>query len=225
MADEIHPDEVADAAGPATVTTPRRQGGVPWRTIWGAIGAVLLTFVLLLLVRELTRIILWLVMASFFAVVLTPAVDLLHHRFKIRRGLAIALVLIVGLLMLAGLLTAFIVPLVGQGSNFADDLPGFVEDAQAGEGPIGRLVERYDLEEWVEENQDRIQEFVANLGTPALGVLRGIFAGVDRPAHDLRPDRPHVAPGPRLTRGAARCSYPSSTGAGARGRRTVGARP
>ena len=47
--------------------------------------------------------------------------------------------------MLAGLLTAFIVPLVRQGANLADDLPGFVEDAQAGRGPVGRLIERYDL--------------------------------------------------------------------------------
>jgi predicted PurR-regulated permease PerM len=171
-------DEALDAPVSAAIVTRRPPGAVPWRTIWAAIGAVLLTFLLLLLVRELSRIILWMVMASFLAAVLTPGVDLLHHRFKVRRGLAIAIVLVVGLLMLAGLLTAFIVPLARQGANLADDLPGYVEDAQAGRGAIGRLIERYDLQQYLEDNQDRIEEFVSGLGSRSLGVLRGIFAGV-----------------------------------------------
>jgi predicted PurR-regulated permease PerM len=184
------------------VTSPRPRNPVPWRTIWAVIGAVLLTFVLILLVRQLARIILWLVMAAFLAAVLTPAVDLLHHKFKIKRGLSIAVVLVVGLLMLAGLLTAFIVPLVRQGSSLADDLPGYVEDAQAGRGTIGRIIERYNLEEWVQNNQDKIQDFVSQLGTTSLGVLRGIFAGVIALLTIFVLTVFMVASGPRLTRGA-----------------------
>lgn len=201
MADELDPEAPTTTAATAA-TSPRPRPVVPWRTIWAAIGAVLLTFVLLLLVRELTRVILWLVMASFLAAVLTPAVDLLHHRFKVRRGLAIAVVLVVALLMLAGLLTAFIVPLVRQGSNLANDLPGYVQDAQAGRGAIGRLIDRYNLQEWVQDNQDRIQEFVSQLGSRSLGVLRGIFAGVLALLTIFVLTVFIVASGPRLTRGA-----------------------
>lgn len=175
---------------------------VPWRTIWGAILAVLVTFVLLLLIRELARIILWLVMACFLAAVLTPAVDLLHHRLKIRRGAAIALVIIVTILLLAGLLTAFIVPLVRQVTNLADDLPGIIEDAQAGRGPIGRLIERYDLQNWITENQGRIEDFVSQIGTRSLGVLRSFLSGVFALLTIFVLTVFIIASGPRLTRSA-----------------------
>ncbi|MGH9116794.1 MAG: AI-2E family transporter [Acidimicrobiales bacterium] len=201
MSDELDIEDPTTTTVNAAEATGLRAP-VPWRTIWGAIGAVLLTFVLLLLVRELARVILWSVMAAFLAAVLTPAVDLLHHRYKVRRGIAITVVLVVGLLMLAGLLTAFIVPLVRQGANFADDLPGYVEDAQAGRGPIGRIIERYDLQEWLEENQDRLEEFVSQIGSRSLGVLQSIFAGVIALVTTFVLTVFIVASGPRLTRGA-----------------------
>jgi predicted PurR-regulated permease PerM len=195
-------DEAVKDPVPTATLTATQRAAVPWRTIWACIGAVLLTFLLLLLIRELSRIILWLIMASFLAAVLTPGVDLLHHRFKVKRGLAIALVLIVGLLMLAGLLTAFIVPLARQGANLADDLPGYVEDAQAGRGAIGRLIERYDLQQYLEDNQERIEEFLSGLGSRSLGVLRGIFAGVVALLTIFVLTVFMVASGPRLTRRA-----------------------
>jgi predicted PurR-regulated permease PerM len=151
---------------------------VPWRTIWATIASVVLALAGLLLLRELTRIIAWMVVALFFAVVLNPVVDFLVVRAKIRRGVATALVILVGFAAVGGMLYAFIAPLVEQGQEFADDLPGYVEDARNGQGTIGELVERYELEEWVDENQDRIRDFAGNLGTPALEVLQRVFAGV-----------------------------------------------
>ncbi len=62
--------------------------GVPVRTILATIGLVLATFVGLLMVRELARIIAWLVVATFLAVLATPVVDFLQHRAKFRRGLS-----------------------------------------------------------------------------------------------------------------------------------------
>jgi len=154
------------------------RSSVPWRAIWATIASVVLALAGLLLLRELTRIIAWIVVAVFFAVVLNPVVDFLEHRAKIRRGLATFLVILVGFAAIGGMLYAFIAPLVDQGQEFADDLPGYVEDARNGEGTIGELVERYELEEWVDENQDRIRDFAGNLGTPALDVLQRLFAGV-----------------------------------------------
>ena len=151
---------------------------VPWRTIWATIGSVVLALAGMLLLRELTRILAWIVVAVFFAVVLSPVVDFLQHRARVRRGVATTLVILVGFAAVGGMLYAFIAPLVEQGQEFADDLPGYVEDARNGEGTIGELVERYELEEWVDENQDRIRDFAGNLGTPALDVLQRLFAGV-----------------------------------------------
>ena len=163
-----------------TIDGPLRpdRSPVPWRTIWGTIACVVITLAGILLLRELGKILAWVVVAAFFATVLTPAVDFLTYQAKIRRGVSTMIVFVIGFGALAAMLYAFIAPIVDQAQNFADDLPGYVEDAQNGEGTIGELVEEYELQDWVDENQDKLQDFVAELGTPALGVLRSFFSGV-----------------------------------------------
>jgi predicted PurR-regulated permease PerM len=80
--------------------------------------------------------------------------------------------------LLAAMLYSFIRPLAEQASTFADDLPGYVEDARDGEGPAGDLVRRFDLEDYVEENQDRLRDSVSSLGAPALDIARSVFNGL-----------------------------------------------
>jgi predicted PurR-regulated permease PerM len=174
---------------------------VPWRTIWATIGSVVLTLAGLLVLRELTRIIAWLVVALFFAVVLNPAVDFLEQRTHVRRGISTAIVVVVGIAAVSGMLYAFVAPLIDQGQQFADDLPGYVEDARNGRGTIGELVDRYDLEQWVDENQDRIRDFAANLGTPAIDVVRRLFAGVAAAITILVLTVLLLIEGPKLTEG------------------------
>ena len=67
------------------------------------------------------------------------------------------------------MLYAFIRPIVDQSNNFADNFPEYVEDAKAGRGEIGKLVQRYDLDTWIDENQDRLKEGLQSAGKPALG--------------------------------------------------------
>jgi predicted PurR-regulated permease PerM len=148
---------------------------VPWRTIWAAIISVGLAYVGYELFLSIARIVTWLVVALFFTIVLTPPVDFLQRRARLRRGLAATAVFLLGLALVGAMLYAFIRPLVDQASNFANDLPGYVEDARNGEGPIGDLVKRYDLEEKVRENTDKLQQTLTDLGTPALDVARRIF--------------------------------------------------
>ena len=174
---------------------------VPWRTIWATIASVVLALAGLLLIQELSRIIAWMVVAVFFAVVLNPAVDWLNRHAGIRRGVGTTIVILVAFAALAGLLYAFISPLVEQGQEFADDLPNIVEDARNGEGTIGELVERYDLEEWVDENQDQIRDFATNLGTPAFSVLRTVFTGVAAALTILVLTVLLLLQGPKLTTG------------------------
>jgi predicted PurR-regulated permease PerM len=73
---------------------------VPWRTIFATVGTVIVALLLLLLLRELSRVIAWLVVAGFLAVVLAPAVDWCEHRLHLRRGLATSIVFFGGLILL-----------------------------------------------------------------------------------------------------------------------------
>ena len=149
---------------------------VPVRLILAVIGLVILSGLALLAILALARVLAWIVVAGFFTVILNPAVDALTERVRLRRGLSTFLVFIAGTTLLAAMIYAFVTPIVDQVSEFIDDLPGYVEDAQEGRGWIGQQVEKYELQDYLEENQDRIQEQVTNLGTPALGFVQQVFS-------------------------------------------------
>ncbi len=79
---------------------------------------------------------------------------------------------------LAGIVTVFVRPLATEGPEFVDRLPGYVEDARAGRGPVGGLVQRYNLDQYLERNQGRLRESANRFTQPALGVLQSIFSTV-----------------------------------------------
>ena len=156
--------------------------GVPVRTILAAILMVLGTFVGLLVIRELARVISWLVVAAFLAVLLTPVVDFLQERLHFRRALATLTVFVLAFVLISAMTFTFARPLVREASNFADNLPRFVEDAQNGRGRLGEMVQRYNVESFVEDNQDRLRSAVRDLGANSLSLLSSVantvFAGL-----------------------------------------------
>ena len=160
---------------PPVAASPAPRQHVPWRTIWGAIFAVGLTYIAYQFFLSIARIVTWLVVALFFTIVLTPPVDVLQKRMRIRRGFATAFVFVVGLGLLAGMLYSFIKPLVEESSRLVDELPTYVEEARQGKGPVGDIVRRYNLEERIRENQERIQQTLTDLGNPALDLVRSVF--------------------------------------------------
>jgi len=151
---------------------------VPWRTIWATIVSVGVVYLGYQAFLATGRIITYLVVALFFAIVLTPPVDWLQHHLHLRRGLATLLVLLVSLALFAGMIYAFVKPLVDQASTFSKDLPQYVEDARNGKGPIGGIVKRYNLEQKVRDNQDKIQSAVADFGSNGLDIVRRIFSTI-----------------------------------------------
>ncbi len=66
-------------------------------------------------------------------------------------------------------------------ATFVDDLPTFVEDAKAGRGRVGELVQRYKLDEFVEENQQKLEDARAELGNravPLAGTVASSLAAI-----------------------------------------------
>jgi predicted PurR-regulated permease PerM len=161
-------------AGPSAPT----RSPVPWRTIWATIVSVGVAYVGYQAFIAIGRITTYVVVALFFAIVLTPPVDFLQHKAKLRRGLAATLVILIGLGLLAAMLYAFIKPLVDSASTFSRDLPQYVEDAKNGKGPVGDLVKRYDLEQKVKDNQDKIQQAVAGFGQNGLDIVQRVFSTI-----------------------------------------------
>jgi predicted PurR-regulated permease PerM len=153
---------------------PTTDEEVPWRRYYAALFAALSVLVGVLLVVELRRIVAWLVVAGFFAVVLSPAVDRVERHLHLRRGLAVAIVVVVGTIVVSGLIALIVVPLVRHASDFAANFSDYVAEARAGRGPLGGLVRRFDLDRWIEEHQQDIQDGANRLGASSLDLLRTV---------------------------------------------------
>ena len=147
---------------------------VPWRTIWATIGSVVLTLAAIAVVQAVSRILIWIVIAGFFAIVLSPPVDFLEQRVRVRRSVATILVFLLVLGAIGGLMYAFITPIVDQSQEFVDNFPRYVEEAKAGEGPLGGLVQRFDLDRRIEERRDDFERAFNDLGRNSLDIVRGV---------------------------------------------------
>ena len=159
-------------------TMPEQDHPVPVRTILVTIGLVLATIVVIYLIRLLAHIEALLLISAFFAVVVTPAVDVLRHRLHLKRGLATTVVFLVGIGVITALLYAFITPLVDQTEEAIDEFPTYLSEARDGRGPLGDLVKRFELDRRYEENKEKIEDSLSQASGPALQVARRVFAGV-----------------------------------------------
>jgi predicted PurR-regulated permease PerM len=61
---------------------------------------------------------------------------------------------------------------------FVQQLPHLIEEARAGRGVVGRLLNRTNALHYLQENQDRIRAFLTGLTTPAARVLQTVVTGV-----------------------------------------------
>lgn len=171
----------------ATAATSPLTRSISVASIIAAIALVLLTGASLWLLGHTTRIITWFLVSGFFAVVLTPPVDWIVRNMRLRRSIAVTLVFVLGLAALGGLGYTFVKPLAKQATQFANDFPTYVKDAESGRGTVGKYVKRYKLDDWLTRNQDEIRRRANKIFAPekvfgtavgALGSVFSIFAAI-----------------------------------------------
>ena len=147
------------------------------RSVFVILAGALAFIVGVVLFWELRRIIGLVVIAAFFAIILNPMVDVLT-RLKIRRGIATAIVFLLGVAAFAGLIYTFVRPIYDAGQSFARDIPGFVERARNGEGRVGELINKYDIDEKVAKNAPKLQKALQNSGGPAVQAAQRVASGL-----------------------------------------------
>jgi len=150
--------------------------GIPLRTILVTVAVVAVTYLLGKLVYRLRDVILLIVVAGFVALILNPVVVALQRWRIKRRGWAVAVVTLWGLIVFFGLTVAFGYPLVGAITHLANTLPSYVDNAEHGKGWIGHLVRRYHVQQWVQKNTPKLVDFGKGLAQPALSVGKGAFS-------------------------------------------------
>jgi len=147
------------------------------RSVFVILSGGLAFLVAVLLFWKLRRIVGLVVIAAFFATILNPIVDVLT-RLKMRRGVATSIVFLLGVAAFAGLVYTFVRPIYDAGQSFARDIPGFVERARNGEGRVGELIKRYNIDEKVAENAPKLQKALSNAGGPAINAAQRVASGL-----------------------------------------------
>ncbi|MGH9028257.1 MAG: AI-2E family transporter [Acidimicrobiales bacterium] len=151
--------------------------GIPLQAILAFVGVAAIVYLAGHLIYKLREIILLLVVAGFIALLLNPAVVFLQRHLVRRRGSAVAVVTAVSLIVFVGLAFVFGYPLVNGISHFAHNLGKYVSQAKKGTGPIGHLVRKYHIQNWVDKNvTPKLTTFAQKLSKPALTLGKGALS-------------------------------------------------
>jgi predicted PurR-regulated permease PerM len=136
----------------------------------GAASTVIALYALYTVRAILVRILI----ALFIAVSLDPAVRWLTRR-GVRRGWAVTLIFLLALAFAAAFLLSVIPPLVTQGRNLADDLPGYLGRLQDRSSQFRQLNDRYNISDQL---QGLVGTLPGRLGSGLLGFTGRVFGAV-----------------------------------------------
>jgi predicted PurR-regulated permease PerM len=168
----------ADAMQAADIDTRRTWAEVPWRTIIATVGIVLATYIGVQVVLLTVRVIAWIVVAGFFAIVLSPAVHRVQQRVGGRRALATGIVVLATLAAVIGLFSLFLLPVRSQLISILSDLPGTVKDAANGRGAVGKLVTKLHLNSYVQGHEDELRKAADKLGSSSFDIATTVIGGL-----------------------------------------------
>jgi predicted PurR-regulated permease PerM len=158
------------------VAPPRYRRGVgeiPWKRYLAAIWLAVASLAFLWLVFELRHILFNVVVAAFLAVVLSSPVAWLQRR-RVKRGLAITIVMLGVFLAVTGIAAAIATPLAGQSARVAKHAPAYLSQAEHGRGPVGRLARRFHLENQLRKAVPAVSKSLSRLPSRLLSIGRGV---------------------------------------------------
>ena len=114
--------------------------GIPLGTIVVSVVTIILLLdlnaALILGLWVLRTIVVYVIIAFFFTLLVTPAARFLRHH-GMSHGGATVLVFLLGALVLGGLVYLFTEPLVTAAVHFGTQIPHLVNEAKKGRGPLG----------------------------------------------------------------------------------------
>jgi predicted PurR-regulated permease PerM len=164
-------DDVDQPASPNS-----KWSDVPWRTIVATVGIVVATYASIVLLLAVVRIVAWIAVAGFMAIVLAPLVNRLDRRLGGKRTLATGTVVFGTLIAWAGVIALFVMPVRTQLAHILTDLPGTVHDAATGRGPVGRIVHKLHIENYVKDNETKLARAADRLSVSSFEVIQTVLS-------------------------------------------------
>ena len=148
-----------------------RQARWPPLTYWAKVAATILVVLgLARLVLVVGPVLILILISMVLAIGFQPAVEWLERR-RLRRGWAVALGILLGMLLAGAFLWLVLPDIVRQASELAEAVPGYLADLQRGEGFLSEAIREFDLIQ-------RVQDLGARLPATALGILGGLASFV-----------------------------------------------
>jgi predicted PurR-regulated permease PerM len=149
------------------------------RAVLVVLGVVLAAGIGLRVLWVTRDVLIWVAIALFLAMALNPAVDWVQARGLRRRAAAVGVVFIGTVLAVIAVGALFVPTLVREANDFADAVPGYVDDLTAGRGPLGFLERDYQI---VEKIRDAIEKSgaagVLGLTGTAVAVTKSVVSAV-----------------------------------------------
>jgi predicted PurR-regulated permease PerM len=149
---------------------------IPLQTILVAVAVVAATYLAGQVIYRLRDLMLVIVVAGFVSILLNPVVVGLQRHGVPRRGLAVAVVTAITLVVFAVLAYSFGNPLVNGITDLAKDLPIYVAKAEHGQGWVGHLAMKYHIQAWVQKNAPKLVTYAESLSKPVLTVGKGAIS-------------------------------------------------
>jgi predicted PurR-regulated permease PerM len=159
--------------------TGERAIRFPVRTVLTVLGIVISVYALIQVVWITKQVLTWILVALFFAIALSPAVDWLQRHGIRRRGYAVALTALAVAGVVAAIAWLIIPPLVGQVNDFARQVPDYVSDLTKGRGRFGFLETKYHIVERIRDavNQGGASKIFGLSGT-AVSITKSVLTMV-----------------------------------------------
>jgi predicted PurR-regulated permease PerM len=168
--------EVSQRRTPQSVRERERWFRVRPRTVLQILGLIITVWAVLHVLSVARQIIVWALVALFLALAINPLVEWLHRRFFPRRGLAVAVAVLLVLVVIGAVGALFVPTLIDQTNKLVDAAPGYIDDLTKGRGRLGFLETKYHI---VQKTREFIDDGGASkifgfTGT-ALAVTKGIL--------------------------------------------------
>ena len=148
------------------------------RAILVVLGVVVAAFVVLRVLWATRDVLVWVAIAALIAMALNPAVEALQSRGA-RRGAAVGIVIAGAILIIVGIAALFVPTLVREVNDFAQAVPGYIDDLTKGRGRLGFLERDYQI---VERVRDAINKSgvsgALGLSNTAVSVTKSIFNAI-----------------------------------------------
>lgn len=149
------------------------------RTVIRVILLVVATFLGIRFLMNISHA-LTLIFSSFFlALALNPVVSWISHKLRIKsRAAATGIAYVSVLIFLVAFMAAVIPPLVRQTTDFISNLPNTIENVRSTDSGVGRLVQKYGLQDSVDTIAEDMRGRIKNLPQPVLSTASRVGSGL-----------------------------------------------